>query len=576
MDARSVSTRVQVACRRSRVASAVTLLVAAVATTTLTARALAAQPAREAPSPRVVEAPSIGSEREDRARLRQALGTDSTSGMLLRALSTRLTLPTGGDSLRWVVLAPTVDVVHNSTLPFSLNDGDLWAGRGTNWRLAVGAAAAWGPLRLVVAPELTRSENREFQEVDTEQWHRPFIDWSILNRWASPWHQHPFPADEPVRFGEERLQRITLGQSSLWGEGRGVAAGISSENMWWGPGIRDALIMTNNAAGIPHAFVRTARPLRTPVGEFEGRWIVGVLSESDFYDYDDTNDTRSLSAAVVTWRPRWEPDLTVGVARAVFAAADGPGDALGRWLDVFQPADRPNARPWSDSSYTGGRDQLTSLFARWIFPTQGVEVYGEVGRAERPASLRDLLVDPNHTLGYVLGGQLARPFRAVGGHWRLQAEFTQLEQSPTYRYRPTHSWYSSRATPQGYTHEGQMIGAGIGPGSSHQWLAADVVAPAWSAGAFVGRWRRNTDAWFLVKFPQGTGWCEYDTTVYPGIRASHRGSAIGVIQVEAIAGTRLNAFNQNNSGCPAPAQGRHLVDVRNRTLRLSITPRLDW
>jgi hypothetical protein len=307
------------------------------------------------------------------------------------------------------------------------------------------------------------------------------------------------------------------------------------------------------------------------VGEFEARWILGKLAESEYLDYDLTNDRRSLSAAVVSYRPKWEPDLTLGVARAVYAPVSGGLAVPGHWADVFRPFDRPNARPWSDTALTNGRDQLASLFARWVFPAHGWELYGEFGRSERPASLRDFLVEPNHTLGYILGGQHVRPLHRLGGSLRLQAEFAQLEQSPSYRRRPTHSWYTSRAMPQGYTQRGQVIGATIGPGSSHQWLAADFIAPAWSAGLFVGRWRFNTDAMFLIPFPSGTGSCEYDVTLYPGARASVRHRWIGIVRGEAIFGNRYNAFHQNNSGCPNPPNA-HRKDIRNQTVRFWIQP----
>lgn len=517
----------------------------------------------------LLELPAIGSELESRSRLRQARGADSTSGFLVRSPSSRADVPTAPDGAVWRLVAPEVHAVHNSAFPFSQNDGALWAGRGTSIRLRAGVAASWGPLRAILAPELLRAANRDFVDVDTTRWWRPPMHLGRFSPWASPWHRYPFSMDNPEKFGDGRLAALSPGQSAVWAEWRGLAGGVATENLWWGPGIRNALIMTDNAGGVPHAFLRTARPLRTRVGEFEGRWIVGTLSESDYFDTDDTNDTRSLAAAVATWRPAWEPDLTIGVARAVFAGADGSAQALGRWFDVFQPGDRPNARPWSDSTYTGGRDGLTSVFARWVFPRHGAEVFGEVGRAERAASLRDFLVDPNHTMAYVLGGQIVRPLGAVGGHWRLEAEFMQNEQTPTYRYRPTHSWYSSRATPQGYTQRGQVIGATAGPGSSHQWLAADVFAPGWSFGAFVGRWRQNTDMWFTVPYPFGTGSCEYDTMLYPGVRGAYRRPGVGHVRAELVFGNRLNAWNQNNSGCPLHSHAR---DVRNRTLRLWVTP----
>ena len=551
---------------------------ALLAVSLLLAPAAAAQspPSPPAPSPwdRLRHADSvftIGSEAEDRDRLAQLRGTAPTDGRLVRSLSSRLSFAPA-DTLARHVIGPELLVVRNSALPFSQNDGALWAGRGTSWRLTAGVTASRGPFRLVLMPELADGANREFRDAwPPDGFNRPFLE-PGRSDYASPWNQHPFPADVPVRFGITPYRQLTLGQSSLWVEGRGVAAGFSAENQWWGPGVHDALIMTNNAAGVPHLFVRTARPLRTGVGEFEGRLIVGALGESPYFDDDPGNDTRSLSAVALTWRPRWSPDLTLGLARAVYAPAANGGAALGHVLDAFGTFDRPNARSWSDSSLTGGRDQLASFFWRWTFPRHGYEVYGELGRAERPASLRDFLVDPNHTLAYIFGGQHARPLRRLGGTLRLQAEFAQLEQSPSYRYRPTHSWYTSRAAPQGYTQRGQVIGATIGPGSSHQWVAADFVADLWSAGAFVGRWRFNTDAMFgAVDYPIGTGQCEYDVTLYPGVRGSVRASWLGSVRAEAIFGNRLNAFHQNTSGCPAPEQG-HWVDVRNQTLRIWLQP----
>ena len=539
----------------------------------LGASPLAAQPAVP-PHWAVDSLPLVGSVAEDRARLEQLGGRAPLAGWLTRGLSSRLAIPAARDSLRAVVLAPELLVVDNTELPFSQNDGLLWAGRGASWRLRGGAAASYGPIRVVLMPEVARAANDSFLDVDQTQWYRPPLDRERFGEFASPWNQYPVSADVPVRFGRERFSEVTLGQSSVWYAGGAVDAGVSTENLWWGPGVHDALVMTNNAAGVPHAFVRTARPVRTGIGEFEARLIVGRLSESGFFDLDESNDDRSLSAAVVTYAPRWQPTLAVGVARAVYAPASGSGAVLGHALDVFGAFDRPGARPEVDSAFTGGRDQLTSVFARWVLPSVGWEFYGEVGRAERPASIRDFLTDPGHTRAYVVGTQHARPV-AGGATLRVQLELAQTEQSTSYRYRPTPSWYTSRATPQGYTQRGQVIGATIGPGSSHQWIAADWVAPTWSAGAFFGRWRFNADAMYAtIDFPTGTGWCEFDTTLYPGVRGSYRDARIGFVQVEAMFGTRMNAFHQNNSGCPAPETGRNLRDVRNRTIRVTFAPRI--
>src|SRR5690606_37900296 len=107
-------------------------------------------------------------------------------------------------------------------------------------------------------------------------------------------------------------------------------------------------------------------------------------------------------------------------------------EQVGRW-----PEDDPRF-PLMDSATAPGRDQLMSLFFRWVFPRDGLEVYGEVGRAEMPRSLKDLLVEPGHSMGYTGGLQYIRPVGA--GAIRLQGEFTYLERSSSYRHRPTGSW----------------------------------------------------------------------------------------------------------------------------------------
>ena len=536
---------------------------------TLRAQTSPGQTPAPAPTHPVILAPAIGSDAEDRARLDQLLGRDSTDGFVVRSLSSRLRFPQADSGLTLRVLAPELGIIDNSTLPFSQNDGALWAARGLSFHISAGVALGYGRFRLVLAPELVSTKNEKFQDVDTRQFYRPIIDPTRYSLDASPWLQHPFPADQPFRRGEGSITMLDPGQSAFWYEGRYVAAGVSTENQWWGPGIQNALIFTNNAGGFPHAFLRTARPLRTGIGSFEARWLVGALTESHFFDFDPTNDTRSLSAAAVTYRPVWSPDLTVSVSRAVFAAASGPGKALLRWTDVLQPTTRPNSRPWSDTTFTGGRDQLTAISARWVFPRAGTEVYGELGRAEWPASLRDLFVDPTHTMGYLMGAQIARPWERIDAVWRFQGEFTFLERSNSYRYRPTQSWYTSRAAPQGYTQRGQMLGASIGPGSSEQWLAVDLVSPTWRGGVFAGRWRLNADHNAIIPFPPGTGWCEFDVNLYPGMRAGYRDRRYGVVNAEVLFANRLNYLYQNNSGCP---RGGNMIDVRNTTFRLSVTP----
>jgi hypothetical protein len=378
--------------------------------------------------------------------------------------------------------------------------------------------------------------------------------------------------DYPTRMGDRRILRVEAGQSTVAADAGLVELGLSTENEWWGPGIRNALILSNNAPGFPRIFVRSARPIATQIGAFEGRWLIGGLSESPFFDDNPDNDLRSVSILGLTWRPRWDPDLTLGVTRAVFATARDWGSVLGDFWQVFADVGAPNAYSYADqtSRPPGGRDQLFSLFFRWVFPGYGFETYAEWARAEQPRSLRDLLIEPNHSQAYTLGLQWVGQPVVLGGRLRVEAEASYLEMSTTGRYRPQGTWYTSRAALQGYTHLGQTLGAAIGPGSSSQSLGVHYIAPRWQAGIFGERIRWQNDV-HSQRIDRDSGilvsWCQHDVTMRWGARVSGS-NRLGTLGASYATGTRMNPFFVRIPFCPSG----NLNDIRVRTLTVQFSP----
>jgi hypothetical protein len=341
--------------------------------------------------------------------------------------------------------------------------------------------------------------------------------------------------------------------------------GASTENQWWGPGIRNAIVMSNNAEGIPHLFLRTTRPLTTPPGPVEARWIIGGLTESLYFDTMASNDLRSLSGLVVTLRPGGARNLTVGLARTVYGEAAGRGDVLGRLFEVVTRFERLANPGEADSSRR--RDQLLSLFGRWIFPESRFEMYAEWARVELPRSLRDLLLAPHHTQGYTLGLQWARPAGRGDAVLRLQAELSNLEQSIAVADRPPPpDYYAGRATTHGYTQRGRVVGAAIGPGASSQWLAGDLVTPRWQAGLFAGRIRWENDALYREFL---TNYFRHDVSVFAGVRGAVR-FAHWDVSAEGMAAQRIDYLFQNGAANPG---GRRTIDIVNFTLSLVLSPR---
>lgn len=526
----------------------------------LAAALLAPTGAAGAQSDACAPVPDPGSAAEHRTRLRQLTGDAPTGGSLLRSSVAAST----GSCPALALVPPELLFISNSALPYSQNDGALWAGRGTNVLVRAGVQARWGPLRLQLLPELVQSSNGAFALPPDTISHRQS---PAFNRFAAPWFTRRVPphGDTPWRFGDRPIARLRPGQSAVFVQVRNVASGISTANGWWGPGVHNALLLSNNAEGFPHVFLRPAKPVATRAGRFDARWLVGTIRESPYFDTVATNDLRSISMAAVTWEPPRPAGLTVGIARAVFAATGSWEEAVRGFTQVFADVGTPNARPYPyDATLTVGRDQVTSLFARWIFPAAGFEAYGEWGRSELPLSVRDFLVDPGHTQAYVLGLQWLGPALRTGGRIRAAAEVANLETGASWRYRPQGIWYLSRAAIQGYTNRGEVIGAAIGPGSSSQDVELGYVAPTWDL-ALTGRrvrWQNDAQVEHLNYFPS-QGWCEHDVSMLAGVRGSATGRW-GSVLVEATTGNRLNPFFTRQEACP----GRNVGDVRNTTLRV--------
>jgi len=512
--------------------------------------------------------PVLGGDAENRERLGQLLGGARREGFLLRSASEGLdSLPGAPGRLRWALLVPEAGALYNSAIPFSFNDGALWAGRGWSTDMRGGLFARWRRLSLVLAPELLVTENLAYPLPPPQvQLPRP----AGRSPFSTPWHVGAYSIDLPLRFGDRGRAWVDFGQSTLAADLGAVTAGLSTENEWWGPGIRNAIVMSNNAAGIWRAFIRTSRPVRTGAGTFTARWFLGGLFESPFFDQTPQDDRRSINGFAATWTPP-RTDLTFGFTRTVYASLESWDDVFGHALDIVRG--RGSRRVPGDTVTGPARDQLYSFFARWIFPKDHFALHAEWARNQPPGSVRELLVSPNHSQGYTLGLEWARPLRAERDAVRFQAEVTYLEQSPAYRNIPEITWYTGAGAPQGYTQRGQVIGAAIGPGASSQWLSVDYMAPAWRAGTFAGRIRWDDDALYTFPGVYENKWCSHDVSLFWGLRGSAQ-SRWGRVDATFTAGERLNMFFYHVTWCGPTAYRLDVLDARNTTLEVRITPRV--
>ena len=502
----------------------------------------------------------FGSVAEDQLRLRQVAGSASGASWMIRNPSS-MTPPDSGRGCfaSWTPLAPHVDVTWNSAVPVERNDGGMWSGRGATTRVLTGARSRCGRVSLQFAPEAWHAQNRPFGLTTA--------DAANMSGFVNPFFSGAgWSADIPLRFGTRPLLVIEPGQSAITFDVGKARIGLSTEAEWWGPAIRNALVLSNHAAGVPRAYLGTAAPVPTDLGHVHARWMIGALTESPYFDFDESNDLRSLSGLVVTLQTAFDPNLTFGAARVVFAPVAGAGalparalDVIGRWGEGASVRRAKEGR---------GADQLTTLFARWVFPASRFEAYGEWARVELPASITALMVAPYISQGYTLGLQWlsADPVREA---WRIQSEITNLEQALSTRAALPPTFYVSPTVPQGYTQRGQVLGALIGPGSSAQWVAVDRLSPAWQLGGFVARTRWHNDAYY--KSPTGLGNWAHDVSLVAGLRGMIVLRHVTVAG-ELAAERRMNYLFQSAT---VGFASDDTFDVSNLALRISLEPRFD-
>jgi hypothetical protein len=351
----------------------------------------------------------------------------------------------------------------NSHHPYGINDGAMIPSKGYQTMFSAGVFLKAGPLTVQLRPEYVFAQNSKY----------PLLtDYDQPKALVNEYYIYQNTVDKPLNFGEGSYSKFNLGQSSIRLNLGGASIGVSNENLWWGPGRHTALLMSNNATGFKHLTLNSTRPLKTAIGSFEGQLIAGKLENSDVTVPDDLRFTkkraewRYINGMSITYQPKWVSGLYLGFNRSFTAYSSDVGNKFTDYLPVFSFFTKSAYAEDSNSNTEDAknRDQLISLFMRWIWPESRSEIYFEWGREDHSWNLRDAFIEPEHTRAYVLGFTKLIPFKNRDNEFvQVGFELSQLESSNTNEVRSSGYWYSHGQVRHGYTNKGQFIGAGGGP-----------------------------------------------------------------------------------------------------------------
>jgi hypothetical protein len=239
---------------------------------------------------------------------------------------------------------------------------------------------------------------------------------------------------------------------------------------------------------------------------------------------------------------------------------------------------------YTDTNIT--RARLGSLFFRYAMPKDHAEIYAEYGRSDKMISPFDLLKD-SVPYGYTIGFRKLLPSKKNNSYFSLSFELTHLGLSKAHQIFDVNnifggpnpksfSWYTNANIRHGYTNDGRVMGAGIGPGSNSQTLNIAWHQNKNMLGFQVQRVMRNTDFYYYNYFNGIIGggstaafWTDISTSIFAQWQFNNLLVAGSIDMLSSINYKWLKL----DGGFADPSA---LSDKRNTQIRLSATYAINW
>lgn len=418
-----------------------------------------------------------------------------------------------GNKIKFAILPIGLTSQFNSNYPTTNNDGSLQPIAGIQYQLTAGFKIVTKNIHLQFYPELNINHSKSFDEFPSK------YDNFIWGRYYKFLNQ----TDIPENFNSKDKNQFYLGQSEIGYSNKTIGFGISSKNIWWGPGRKNSLVMTYSAPGFLHYYFKSTKPINTRIGSFEWQVIGGQLKGSRIIP-SDTNrvfngrylyaakkdNDRYMTGLLATWQPKWIKDLFLGISSVSYMYSNDINsifDVLP--LDIFFE---------SEMKQKNMKASMGSMFMRYVIPKENTEIYFEYGRSDKPVNPINAIFDKNHPKGFVFGLQKMFALKRKSEYLKLGMEFSQLQLNNAILLMDSlnRSWYADSYVRHGYTNVGQTVGASIGPGSNSQTFDIEWIKGFKKVGLSFERVVRNNDFYYYAFQPSldyNRHWIELTTTL---------------------------------------------------------------
>jgi hypothetical protein len=383
----------------------------------------------------------------------------------------------------------------NNLTPMGFNDGSFVSARGKQERFIVGTNFKIFNFEVKFEPEFLTIQNTP-QEYFTGYT-------SDGNWWTKYYYNVANNIDDFRSFGNEELKLYNLGQSRAGFINNQILFGFSNENIWWGPGIRNSLIFTNNSPGFKHLYLSNNKEIRTKIGFFEFNYIRGKI-ENDNYTNPDNGIMNSIWDGAIL--PKIKKDRYIQAININFQPKIFPNFYLGYSLSKMKYL---SDFSYSDIFYKPSENNkniiVQSIYLKYKLPNDHAEIYSEIGQQDLLKFPTNLFSDSSKAT-FIIG---VRKIFIVNNnsYFEFNFELSQLSiMNPRIIFKPYDQngivnnkiFYTSENIRQGYTNQSQLLGASIGPGSNSQTLLLNYKNKKLKLGIIAERVIKNEDFYHNV------------------------------------------------------------------------------
>ena len=357
----------------------------------------------------------------------------------------------------------------NTNHPYGQNDGALWQGVGYNTSFSTGLRLEAFGFEATFKPLVTFSQNKAFS----------FQPGVYGSEYSYFWSGN---IDLVQRYGNTSFWQYDWGDSEIRYTWYTFTIGFGTQSIWLGPAQLNPMLSSNNAGTFPKFdFGLRKTDIYIPftnikLGKLESRIWIGQLTESQYFNNDGVIDKNLFNGFNISFSPAFWEDLTIGTTKV----------CVTRWGNNFWKYINPF---YDDNDVDGiGEDQKGSFYLDILIPDHIFEFYAEVGFDDYTRGM-NAFANPFHTWIFSLG--LNKGFN-IGKEnkyaLKFYSEFNFFEMSQDFQLQWNYmGFYSHGKITEGYTQNGQIIGAGSGYFGNNQLVGLQFIYPKGNFDLFVQR-----------------------------------------------------------------------------------------